>query len=312
MKRVDTINIAFATDDNYVMPTCVAMTSLFENNPEEIAIYLLSIKGHLSTQSKSSLQQVADRYHQSITFTDVTEQQFDGLPILRHGLSSYLRLFTPSLYPDIDKLLYLDADIVVDGSIAELYNTNMDEHQAAGVTDQMTLKAEHLQRIGYKHDRPYINTGVLLLNLKALRQIYIKSCISEYLTTYHDALRYGDQDIINCILPEILIIPPKYNAISLLWNGKRKKRESIWNRAQIAEAQLNPVIIHYITPVKPWHLKCTHFLRSRWYHYAAMSAYRDFRPQRSRSDILTLINIFTIGNIKNLAKRIAIGKPEKL
>ncbi len=312
MNGTKKINIAFATDDNYVMSTTVAMTSLFENNHDEtIVIHLLSIQGHLCDKSKNSLQGVVDKYQRTIIFTDVPQQLFEGLPVLRHGLSSYLRLFTPSLYPNIDQLLYLDADIVVDGSITELYNYNIDNYQVAGVADQMTLNLEHLEKIGYQHNRAYINTGVLLMNLKALRKIDIKSCINEYLSKYHDALHYGDQDIINNILPNILIIPPKYNAIPLLWNTKKRKRERLWSCDDIAEAQRNPAIIHYITPVKPWHLKCRHLYKARWYHYLAMTEFKDFRPKITVYEVPTIIKNATIGVIKNLTKRVVLGLPLK-
>ncbi|MFI3239222.1 MAG: glycosyltransferase [Bacteroidales bacterium] len=139
------INIAFATDDNYVMPTSVAMASLLENNQVDVSIYLLNIEGYLSEKNKEILKIVADKYNSTIYFADVAPEQFDGFPILRHGLSSYLRLLAPKLFTDIDKLLYLDADIVVEGQILELYNTNIDDYQFAGVADTVSLNAEHLQ-----------------------------------------------------------------------------------------------------------------------------------------------------------------------
>ncbi len=310
MSTADKINIAFATDNNYVMPTIVAMTSLFENNPYHIEIYLLSIEGHLSDESKAALQECVERYGAQIHFADVPLDRFEGLPIFRHGLSTYLRIFAPELFPTIDKMLYLDSDIIIERSILELYNTNMEEYTCAGVADQRHLDTKYLNDIGYNHfHRFYINAGVLLMNLEKLRTLDLKSRAKEYIERYKDVIRLGDQDMINCIFPDILMLHPKYNAIaSLIWNLFNCKRAVLWSPEWIKEAANAPTIIHFITIKKPWLATSKHLYKYRWQHYLAMTRYRDYRGALSikerLQDARCAVNIY----LKTLIKQIVLLK----
>ncbi|MFI3319590.1 MAG: glycosyltransferase family 8 protein [Rikenellaceae bacterium] len=310
MKREqrERMNIAFATDDNYVMPTAVAMASLFENNPFDIDIYLLSIDGHLSSKNKGLLRECVDSYGQNIRFADLSLELFDGLPILRHGLSTYLRLFAPVLFPEIDKMLYLDADIVVDGSIVELYNTDIEEFQFAGSADQASLNKSYLHEIGFEYKRPYVNAGVLLMNLKALRGFEIKDLMCSYVDKYHDFMQLGDQDIINCIFPDIRIIHPKYNALPLFWIINSSKRGMIWGVEEIKETGFSPVIIHYITPKKPWKLGNAHVHRDRWFFYLAKTPFKGYRPKVTVGSIPTVIKGFVRRCIKKIIKRRVLNR----
>ena len=102
------INIAFAPDDNYVMPTCVAITSLLRNTKKErITVYILYIESHLNKPNLLKIKNETIKLGGQIQIKPIPESLLSSFPCLRHGLSAYLRILTPEILPDIDKLLYL-------------------------------------------------------------------------------------------------------------------------------------------------------------------------------------------------------------
>ena len=131
-------------------------------------------------------------------FIEVKQEEFKEFPISsRYPLEIYYRLFASDLLPDtLDRILYLEVDIVVIQSLKELYNMNFEDNlyiACSHVSENMT----HLnaKRLGLNEDVPYINTGVLLMNLVALRKQLNKQDILNYVNTYKKKLVLFDQDV---------------------------------------------------------------------------------------------------------------------
>lgn len=273
------INIAIAPDDNYVMPATVLVTSILENKQSELKIFMLSLENHFSKENREIFYNLAKEYGSQIEFIELKEDKLVGFPVLRHGLSAYLRMYTPELLPNIDKLLYLDCDIIVDSPLDDLFNINIDEYDMAAVMDlNEVMIPDFLKSIGCTSGH-YVNTGVLLMNLKKLRNRNILEDTLAYLKLYKDLIRFSDQDILNGIIPNILLLPPKYNSTIHLWNPKtRHFCLKVWTEAEIEEGRNNPVIIHYLSVVKPWHWGAKHPLRNKWFAYLKKTPFKDFKP----------------------------------
>ena len=113
-------NILCATDDNYVPYCGIMLTSLFENNKGlNFCIYILV--EHLSNKSKSEFATLAKKYSQNIEIITVDGEKLKECPI-RTGdhvsIVTYYRLLAPILLPsDVDKILYLDCDMIINGNI---------------------------------------------------------------------------------------------------------------------------------------------------------------------------------------------------
>ena len=274
------INIALAPDNNYVMPASVAITSILENKKSDICIFLLYLENNLSEDSKNKLKGITAIYSTQIEFVELSEDKLKGFPVLRHGLSAYLRMFAPQILPDIDKLLYLDCDLLVEKPLDDLYNVDIERYDMAAVMDlnEVTVP-EFLKSIGCNSGH-YVNTGVLLMNLKKLRTRDIIGDTVSYLNLYKDLIKFSDQDILNGIIPDILLLPPKYNSTIHLWNPKvRQFCLKVWSEAEIEEGKKSPVIIHYLSAIKPWHWGATHPLKHRWYYYLEKTPYCNYKPK---------------------------------
>lgn len=265
------INIAFAADDNYAVPVAVAITSLLVNKNESINLYLLNIRGNFSIENKKKLTVQVNKYNTEIHYVELEPSELIDFPILRHGLSAYLRIYSPFLIKEVDKLLYLDSDIIIERPLDELYHTDLEDNDYAAVADLGGFaRKNYLKSIGYTFNRHYINSGVLLMNFKKLRQYNLKDLMIPYVNKYKDNLNYSDQDIINCLWERIKILPPQYNAMTpIFYNIKN----SPWNELELETARCEPYIIHYVTKFKPWFLGVRHPYKSRWYHYLKLTSY---------------------------------------
>lgn len=293
------MNIAFTPDNNYVMPTTVALTSLFLNNKgHEITIYILYLSGDLSQENQEKIQTVVEEYGQSVHFCEIDKNVMAAFPKLRHGLSAYIRILTPNLLPNVDKLLYLDGDIVVESDLSDLFNIDISDYCMAAVSDLKQLfNPASMKAIGFKYKREYFNSGVLLMNLPVLRKMDLMDKTLNYLAGYKDKIYNEDQDILNCICPNVLLLPPKYNSIIHLWNRNLPLCKKVWTDDEILDARRRPAIIHYLGGFKPWKYEVYHPFKRRWYYYLRRTCYKKFRPSYTFRKILSKIKSYFLNGL---------------
>ena len=165
------INIVCATDDKYVPYCGVMLTSLFENNKErEVNVYIM-IDKPLSNDGAAKLALLGNKYGQQIHYCRVDSTFFDKYPIRgedkKHlSIVTYYRLFAEELLPTtIRQVLYLDCDIIVDGSIGELFDLDWNNIAIGTIPDMCTDWDEYYNRLGYDKRDGYFNAGVVLINL---------------------------------------------------------------------------------------------------------------------------------------------------
>ena len=128
------------------------------------------------------------------------------------GESAYYRLKMPSFIQQ-DKCLYLDADTMVVKDISELYNINVDNYFAGMVEDKSSATMRCRCSEVLKEGATFFNSGVMLLNLKAIRAGYLEKAWFDILKTH----KYTDQDAINHVFcGRILSLPLKYNIVPIL------------------------------------------------------------------------------------------------
>lgn len=239
------INIVVGVNRNYIKPMSVMLTSLLENN-KNIKINFNIIQDDFTKKDKNELLNKFNKYKDIlfIEFIDVTNDLFEGMPTLEHiSLSTYYRILAPKLLPKYDKILYLDSDLVVDGSILKLWETDINDYIVAAVRED-SLQANE-ERLGIPKFHKYFNAGVLLMNSKVMREGNYDDIIIKYLYNNKDVLLFSDQDALNAILYN------KWLEISEKWNYHNyfvDLRHSDLEKIKLDE----PIIIHYTGPIKPW------------------------------------------------------------
>ena len=271
------LDICMASDDNFAIHLGVSIISMMENNGSDICIHILN--DNISQINLNRLKEIESKYpNLTIHFYDInryfsendvnyifkeTLKDNDFFNLL--GISTFSRLFLEDIIPDnIDKILYLDCDTVVLNDLNELFNIELDDNLVAGVIDIMANINKHFYK-GPKKNTPFINAGVLLINLKQWREFGFAQQSINLINEYEDKNFLNDQNIINILCDEnVIIIDPKFNVMSEFFYvdyGKNLKInehfhsvERFYNPRLIEDSLRNPTIVHFLSQVwdRPW------------------------------------------------------------
>lgn len=240
------IPVFFAVDDNYIPFLAVTIKSLIANSSKENN-YALKI---LYTKIGEENQKKIKKYEQeniSIEFMDVTEHVEKIMSKLYtrdyFSMTTYFRLFIPDLYPQYDKAIYIDSDTVLKADIAEMYNIDIENYLIGAVQDGAVASIEPLHAyvekvVGVADYHNYFNAGVIIMNLKELRQHKFQEKFLYLLETVKFSVAQ-DQDYLNRIC-----------------KGRVKIIDSGWDAMPMEPLRMSDEdlkIIHFNLGAKPWH-----------------------------------------------------------
>jgi lipopolysaccharide biosynthesis glycosyltransferase len=263
------MNVVFACDSGYVIPLAVCLTSLFENNKEKVDVYILYNK--LSIEEIKTLSDLTSKYKQKINFIKVAEAYFSNVPILRWTKETYYRLLVCDLLPaTIERLLYLDCDIIISKNIDILYEMDLEGKCLAMLEEKNQLPRV---RLGLSPDRGYFQGGVILFDLKKSREILSYEKANKIINELGERVMAADQDIINVMFDgKIKNLDKKFNNYLITnFNGSNLNR--LFNQTgkkEIAETY----IFHYVTS-KPWNNFYSGSCEKIWYKYLSLSPFGD-------------------------------------
>lgn len=281
------IDIVACTDKSFVMPTGVMMLSVCVNNPETDIVFHIILEDNVKAEDRRDLEDIVSPYKgKSIVFYNANEKMLQtSFPagMLRPDLTKtmYYRLYLTELLPkEIDKVLYLDGDIIVRQSLLPLWNVDLGEHALAAVSDCSIGCIEYYNRLHYPYELGYFNSGVLLVNLKYWRDYQVLRDFESYMEKHADAIKCHDQDVLNVVFCENkIIIPIKYN----LQHGFLEKKSITYDywklENEVLEARENPCIVHFTYRDKPWRKYQieSHPFSSTWDKYQNMTKWRGLK-----------------------------------
>jgi len=251
------INILIGSDINYAPYYGVMLTSLFMNNKEsEFDVYLLTDSSWTDKETKK-FEKLCGQYRSRFIVKVVDEDVIRKFPLnpAHHATRpTYYRLMASKLLPDtVDKIIYLDGDMIVNGSLSDLWKEQIEGYAIAGVTDSLAFDEETYTRLGFDPKYSYFNAGLELISLKYWREHNISELTVNYVAENIDRLLFLDQDVANTLLADRKkILPTKYNFQTMyLTHYFSKNFTNEFFQDVLCTAQ-NPVIIHYCGGVKPW------------------------------------------------------------
>lgn len=237
------IPIFFSTDDNYIPYLDVAIASLIDNASKKYEYRIIVLNTGLKQENIDKVKQ-NERSGFTIDFIDISNHIEDIMArfkdVYHFSIVTYYRLFIASLFPQYDKIVYLDCDLVILGDIAELYNIELEKNILAAAPEQYVQNTHEFRHyaekaLGVDPDN-YFNAGVLVMNLKEYRKNGIEEKFINLITEYDFDLLDPDQAYLNYLcLGKTHILP----------NG--------WNKAPtplLCEGKKN--IVHYALYKKPW------------------------------------------------------------
>ncbi len=255
---METINILCATDKNFVPYCGIMLTSLFENNKDEHIVVYLLVDDTVKEQDKSKYLFLAEQYKQSIQIIQVDASTFEKYPVYNKQWTNsiYYRLLAAELLPDsVDKIIYLDADIIVTRSIREMWKIDIKKYALGVVQDIWAPNQQVYDRLGLENDKCYFNSGSMILNLKYWRVHDLSKKYMTYIKDNFEKLWFNDQDTLNGVLfDQKLMLPVTYN-FQVLFLKKSLFDEMTDEQKKDILATTNPLIMHYSASTKPWMIK---------------------------------------------------------
>ncbi len=288
------MNIVCATDDNFVQHCCIMLVSLLCNN-KDVDIYILT-EG-LTDENRRIIEEEVSAKSGHVHFCIVDSSLIENMPLSKaEGLNhisraTYYRLLIADILPqEVNRVLYLDCDIVVNDSLEDFWNIDMTNKAIAAVL-QIGAGYE-CERLGYPIEDGYFNAGVTLMNLDYCRTHNVTGEMLAYVEQNYDRLRYNDQDVLNGVLHDRCVhMLPQWNMTSACYVYELNKRgdkrngkvinDYIEEKKNIYERSMNPCIVHYVSRPKPWCDNCVHPLYHLYYDYAKFTLYyRDKTPQK--------------------------------
>ena len=282
--------------DNCYAPYCGTMLcSLLTNNIYEFHIHVLY--DDLSDENRLKLSTLVTSKHQSKCFFynlcgfDLHENQVEGCRNL--SKSAYYRLLLVSILPtDIEKVLYLDCDIIVCGDISYLWKIDLENYAVAAISDLkiMPLNGIHSQTLSMSYDLAYFNSGFMLVNLSYWRRYNLERRLLTFLKTH--IVVFHDQDALNYVLKgKWFMLPPQACCLNMvlykLLYFKTKK--------DFYEYRKNRKVIHFVSDLKPWHDLLCYPNKNLFISYLNLTPWADtFEPvgvMRCTHAYLRMLNI---------------------
>ena len=283
---MDSIPVFFCTDNAYTVPTYIAIYSLLKNRREKYTLEVfIMTSGDFSDSNTLLLHSLTSKFPSvNIHLIDMGKS-YESVTINNPRISkaTLYRLMIPRIlrqqFPDmkIDRCIYLDSDLVVEGDIIDLYRTDVGDCYVCGVLDRgaaskLSRNKPSMIELRESMDIPtlesYINAGVLLLNLKSINANGKDKELEE--CGYRSDFRFNDQDVINKVLfGGIKTLPPRYNVMAYLLYPEGPDLIDLYGKENLKQAKKRPLIVHYISKEKPWSLSTT-YLADKWWKYVRM------------------------------------------
>ena len=237
------INIVFTCDDNYAKYMGVAIASILRHKNPNDRFKFYVVDGGIAERTKKRIESLKKISDFNIEYLNIDQSVFEKYPI-KEGThfrpATYYRLALADLLPNLDKVLYMDVDIIVRKSLKDLYNLDVSDKYLVGIKDilfQTNRKRMDLDK--------YVNAGVLLLNLDAWRKINATKKFIDFIESNRDKIMWCDQDVINAVLQE------KIDYCDSKWNCQLAVEE-VGLSQLYKNAIKNSAVIHYISANKPW------------------------------------------------------------
>lgn len=253
------MNILIAINENYIEPAKTMLFSLACQQEEHLVVYLL--QSSIRQEKLDDLQAfVGTKCHGELVDVRIDKALFSNVPKAKWWTEeTYYRLISFAILPEcVERILWLDADIIVKGNISELYNQDFEGNYivACDVDDE-----DPHQRLGLCKEHKYFNAGVILYNLSLIRKNFRIQDIFNCIETHRNHLNALDQDVLNVLFENRV----KYEDASIYNHGifgfyllTGRQMEAVRNQAKI---------IHYIGSMKPWNPKGANWADGYWWKY---------------------------------------------
>jgi lipopolysaccharide biosynthesis glycosyltransferase len=266
--------VTAAADEAYALPLAVVMGSALDHLDPARRLRIHVLDAGLEPATRARLEAAWRSRGASVAWIEPDIVSLEGLPVGGHiSLATYFRIVLPRVLPEtLDRTLYLDCDTLVLGDLARLWDEPQGDAPALGVQDpaypyldaaqvlpredprgsHAAKPIENYEALGLDPALPYVNCGVLVVDLARWRAEDLPKQILECLERNRPFVRFWDQYGINAVLAgRIRIVDHRWNVSVYLGDGGAWEH-SLFRPEEFAEIVREPWVVHFLGPNKPW------------------------------------------------------------
>lgn len=283
--EITPIRIFAATDENYAQHMAVMMASVLANNSSRSPIEFYIIDGGLKEETKVKINSLKKSFNLENSYLKIDTSSFKKFPTDEHLTpAAYYRLAIPELVSaSIEKALYLDCDLIVRADLRDLWDLDLGEFWFAAAGD--CLNPSTITRLNMPSSANYFNSGVMLMDLKRLRENRSYAQVIQFIIKNPDLVRLCDQDALNSLFfDKWLQLHPKWNVSHLMLSRSKGLRYDRFCPDELESAVKHPHIVHFTGCSKPWNFKSRHPYTAEYYQYLSLTDWKDYRPHASTFD----------------------------
>lgn len=291
------MNILYLSDDKYAIYMGISILSLLVNNKDLVELNIYVIDDSISQINKDKIINMVSQYDRNIMFLNSSEGikklKNIGVPLYRGSYTTYLKIFTFGLLPDnVHKILFIDSDTLVLGSLKNLNEFDMSGNPIAAVLDNLSVFDK--KYLGYEQDSIWCNMGVMLVNVDLWKDLCCENLIVNQMYK-RCAYVSVDQNLLNISLHKrIAILPLQYNLTQhfLAYSYKDFMKcfpmESFYTKPEVEYAINNPIILHFERFIgeSPWHKNNITLVNDEFDYYLRLSPWKNYVKKKAQVGLL--------------------------
>ena len=243
------VHVTVTCDEAYVPHVAAMLVSAVRASPG-VHVHLLHPEA-MNPEALEPIRRIVERAGGELHPVEVLDSRVEALNEARFSRTAWYRTLAPELCPQLDRIVHLDADATVHASLDELWRTDLDGQPLAAVENPLyPWMRPAADRLGLPSGTPYLNSGVLVMDLAALRRENAVERLLHYGTTHPDN-PWPEQDALSFVFAgQWTPLPPRWNAQATVY--ELRVSQLPWTSREIRDARRRPAVRHFSGPFKPW------------------------------------------------------------
>lgn len=271
------MHLLFATNNAYIPHVATTLASVFENN-KDVKFVVHVMATDISETNYHKLSQFINSYNHTLDIKLIKPENLEiDLSVCgKWGIFPSLKLYAADLYPNIDRILYIDADMICLNSLNKIEEIDMTNYYIAAATDEQGAES-HKARLGLSKNDFYCCAGLIWFNLSKWRQDKIRHKCFDYFNNpvNKSIIKFGEQDVLNKVCQgHIYELPITYNMFNYYWLHHKKNIPARY-KTQIDKYKKEAIIIHFIDSCKPWFKDCLDPKKKLYWKYHSKTPWKN-------------------------------------
>ncbi|MBR5709993.1 MAG: glycosyltransferase family 8 protein [Thermoguttaceae bacterium] len=283
------IKIAFSSNEKFARHLAAFIASILSNSLDNESFDFYILDGGITEQSQEKIRSLNSIKDFNVHFLKTDFEQLKDCPNnVIFTKNAYSRLLLDLVLPDVDRILYLDCDMIATRSLGALWESDL-KGKSLGVVHDFSIDLDRfdnvltvfLLELTFKD---IFNSGLLLMNLDKIRKEKTFRKTLEWVANHPSMLQWADQNPLNVVFHNDFVF------LDGMWNGSAQKKDHL-------NGEPMPAIIHYLKRVKPWHLEYDGLYEEQYEKYLSMTPWKG-TPKSPQSPV-------KMSFIRNAKRRLA-------